>query len=216
MKSPLANISERDTASEVSFRGEDINESGSFGVVQNGNNTSGSNEIIQEEPEEPEETPMDKYGMGPAWRAELWGSVAWDAAAARRSSSTKRKLNVDKQGNLLPAGDKRSSEDIKSSSSSLGDELKDNFMLVHPPDSYHGSQRNSATNAQYSGVEEHTSSGNRGQESSAHSKLKHSVGEVVEWHEDSEVGMAGIGAHGIRAKVSYKEPTPQESDSCEE
>ena len=214
MRSPLANISERDTASELSFRGEEINESGSFGVSINGSGSGGhSNELIHEEPEE-EETPMDKYGMGPAWRAELWGSVAWDAAAHQRSSSTKRKL-VDKQGNLLPASDKKSER--KSSSSSLGDELKDNFTLGHPPDSYHGSQRNSTANPPSSGIEDHASSGNRGQESSANSKaLKHNVGEVIEWHEDSEVGLAGVGAHGVRAKVSYKEPTPEESDGFDE
>ena len=216
MKSPLANISERDTASEISFHRDEINESGSFGVAQHGNISSGSNEIVQEEPEEPEETRMDKYGGIPAWRAELWGSVAWEAAAARRSLSTKRKLGVDKEGNPLPAGDKKSKEDIKSSSSSLGEELKDNFTLEHPPGSYHDSNRNSVLNAQSSGMEEHASSGNKAQGSSGHSKLLHSVGEVVEWHEDSEVGMAGIGAHGIRAKVSYKEPTPQESEDSDE
>lgn len=215
MRSPLANISERDTASELSFRGEEINESGSFGNGRNGSGSGQSNELIHEEPEE-EESPMDKYGMGPAWRAELWGSVAWDAAAHQRSSSTKRKVAVDKQGNLLPTSDKKSATERKSSSSSLGDELKDNFTLGHHPESYHGSQRNSTVNPPSSGVEDHASSGHLGQGSSANSKLKHGVGEVIEWHEDSEVGMAGIGAHGIRAKVSYKEPTPEESDSIEE
>lgn len=240
MKSPLANISERDTASELSFRGEEIHESGSFGV-HNESGSGESNEPIPVEPEE-EESPMDKYGMGPAWRAELWGSVAWDAAAHKRGSSTKRKMAFDEQGNILPVSDKKSATERKSSSSSLGDELKDNFTLGHGPDSYHGSQRNSVANPASqrnstanpvsqgnsianpasqrnstvnppsSGMEDQASSGNKGQSSSAASKLKHNVGEVIEWHEDTEVGMAGIGAHGIRAKVSYKEPTPEESD----
>jgi hypothetical protein len=82
------------------------------------------------------------------------------------------------------------------------------------PISHHDSIRNSTANENSSGKDDqHNSSPeNKEQGSSGNSKAYiGSVGEVVDWHEDTVVGMAGVGAHGIRPKVSYRPSTPQKS-----
>jgi hypothetical protein len=224
LRSPLPDISERDTTSELSYDGGVLNPSGSFGQYNAG--TGGSNDAIPYD--DPEETPMQRLGLDSDWRADLWGAVAWDAAAARKSSSTKARTSLNKWASKNAA---RLAESDKSSSSpvSYGEELKERTITEGRPTSHHESIKHSTTNVNSSGKEDQQSSspGNREQGSSGNSKASsgnkdqgssgnskgqlRSVGEVVDWHEDTEVGMAGVGAHGIRPKVSYRPSTPQKS-----
>lgn len=215
MRSPLPDISERDTTSELSFDGGVLHGSGSFGQYNPG--TGQSNEGIpydEPEPEPEEETPHQRLGLAPGWRADLWGAVAWDAAAARKSSSAKPRVGLNKWAAMNAAHlvDSDTKSGHKSSSSSLGEELKDKFSLDHRTGSYHDSHKPTSTANEFSsGEQQNTSSGNKEQGSSGNSKFDRGVGEVVDWHEDTEVGMAGVGAHGIRPKVSYRPETPKKS-----
>ncbi|PVG01956.1 hypothetical protein CPB86DRAFT_805024 [Serendipita vermifera] len=214
LRTPLPDISERDTASELSFRGDERQDSGSFGINNDlGTGPSEEEAIRVDAPD----APMDRFGMGPGWRADLMGVVAWDTGSTSKSISDQSKplrrfSGMHPPGFAAGPSENRSKEDLQSSSSSLGEELRDNYTLPHHPESYHGSQHNSLGLGFSSGVEENNPPSNQGQGSSGNSRPpQYNVGEVVEWNEDTEVGMAGVGAHGIRSKVSYKEPPPPES-----
>lgn len=272
LRSPLPGISERDTTSELSFHGDDVNPSGSFVGNQYYIPSIPSEEVLHVEAEEVDVGPM--AGMTPEWRADLWSRIAWDAAAIGRGSGSpseqsQSRPRYDHLGAMSAAVDLELSPDNtgsgkKSSISSLGVELRENFTVPHPARSYQGQDGGSRSSlplsplgegvspqgsggdgmgmsyqgsqqslplspganagGHSSGMEEpYLSAGVYGiprphpstQEfySSGQSKNLHSVGELVHWNEDSEVGMAGVGAHGIRAAVSYKEPPPpSESD----
>ena len=275
LRSPLPGISERDTTSELSFRGDDPRRSGSFAEGQYYIPSIPSEEVLQVEAEEID--PGQVAGMNAEWRSDLWSRIAWDAAAIGRGSGSPSEQSqprprYDHMGAMNAAVELELSPDHtgsgkKSSISSLGVELRDHFTVPHPARSYQGHDGGSHASLPLSpfregvspqgsggdgmGVSYHGSQqslplspgANAGGHSSgshdphttaglygiphAHpstqefylsglSRQMHSVGELVPWHEDTEVGMAGVGAHGIRPNVTFKEPPPpSESDFTE-